>query len=104
MPALDRLEAALGSDAFTVAAVNVDTRASAKPQEFLDQIGVGRLAYYADASGRLLVDLRQRGLAVGLPTTILVDGEGCTVGVMSGPAEWDSADGKALVAAALAPG
>ena len=39
--------------------------------------------------------------SAGLPTTMLIDAAGCTVGVMKGPAEWSSPDGLALIRAAL---
>jgi hypothetical protein len=37
---------------------------------------------------------------VGLPTTILVGGDGCELGTMSGPAKWDSPEAAALITAA----
>jgi len=101
MPALDRLEGALGGPDFTVVAVNVDVRDAERAHAFLDQIGVSRLAFYADPSYKILTDLKRRGLAFGLPTTVLVDGKGCRIGVMQGPAAWDSDDAKALVRAAI---
>lgn len=101
MPALDRLEAALGGPDFTVVAVNVDVRDAARARAFLDEIGVSRLTFYADPSYRILTDLKKRGLALGLPTTLLVDGKGCRIGVIEGPAAWDSDDAKALVRAAI---
>ncbi len=36
-----------------------------------------------------------------MPTTLLIDANGCQLGVLHGPAEWASADAKRLVAAAL---
>ncbi len=103
MPALDRLEGALGSDRFAVVAVNVDQGKPERARAFLDEIGVKHLAFYADPSFAIVKDLKKRGLALGLPTTILVDGKGCRVGGVEGPAEWDSDDAKALIAAATAP-
>ena len=103
MPALDRLEGALGSDSFTVVAVNVDNN-SARGRAFLGDIGVSNLAFYADPTLGIVSALKKRGLALGLPTTILVDPKGCRIGGVEGPAEWDSAGAKALIKAALAPG
>lgn len=102
MPALDRLEGALGSDAFSVVAVNVDVRNPERARAFLDEVGVKQLAFYADPSYAIFNEMKKRGLALGLPTTILVDGKGCRVGGIEGPAEWDSEDAKALVRAAMA--
>jgi hypothetical protein len=44
--------------------------------------------------------LKRAGKVVGLPTTILVGKDGCEIGTVAGPAEWDSPDAKALLAAA----
>ena len=104
MPALDRLEAALGSSTFSVVAVNVDVRNPERAHAFLDDIGVSKLAFYSDPSFAIFNALKKRGLALGLPTTILVDGKGCRIGGIEGPAEWDSEDAKALVEAAMASG
>jgi thiol-disulfide isomerase/thioredoxin len=103
MPALDRLQTAMGGDEFTVAAVNIDLNDPERARAFLDQIGVTALAFYSDPTARLFTDLKRRGLAFGLPATILVDGQGCRIGAVQGPAVWDSDDAKALVKAALGP-
>ncbi len=104
MPALDRLEGALGSDRFSVVAVNVDQNNPERAHAFLKEIGVSKLAFYADPSYAIFSALKKRGLALGLPTTILVDGKGCRIGGIEGPAEWDSEDAKALITAAMASG
>ena len=104
MPALDRLQGALGGADFSVVAVNVDVKNPERARAFLDEIGVSRLAFYADPSMAILKEFRRRGLALGLPTTILVDGHGCRIGGIEGPAVWDSEEAKALVRAAIAPG
>ena len=46
------------------------------------------------------MNLKQRGLAFGLPVTLLIDGKGCRIGSVEGPAAWDSDEAKALIAAA----
>ena len=101
MPALDRLQAELGGADFEVVAINVDTRNTEKPKAWLRENGIRRLAYYADPSGKLLQVLQRSGHVVGLPTTVLVDPEGCEIAVLKGPAEWASPDALALVKAAL---
>lgn len=100
MPTLDRLQAAMGGDGFAVVPVNIDLNANERAKAFLAEIGVANLPFYSDPSGKLFQDLKRRGLAIGLPTTILVDGKGCRVGVLEGPAEWDSDDARALIKAA----
>jgi thiol-disulfide isomerase/thioredoxin len=101
MPALDALEAKLGSPQFEVVAVNIDTRNLDKPKAWLHDIGVGHLAYYSDANAKVFQDLKVAGKAIGMPTTILVDPAGCEIASLSGPAEWASPDGLKLVSAAL---
>lgn len=103
MPALDALQRDKGSDRFEVVTVNVDTGDAEKPRKFLSEIGVSDLALYRDPTMGIFNDLKKRGLALGLPVTLLVDGEGCLLAHMNGPAEWSSADAGRLIDAALAP-
>ncbi len=101
MPALDALQKEMGSDAFQVVAVNVDTGDDVKPRKFLQDTGVQTLGYYRDPTMALFNDVKARGLALGLPVTMLVDGDGCLIAHMNGPAEWSSQDAKRLVVTAL---
>jgi hypothetical protein len=41
-------------------------------------------------------------LLIGMPTSVLVDGAGCEVGTIAGPAEWASEDAFKLIKAATA--
>ena len=101
MPALDALQAKLGSPEFEVVAINVDTSRLERPAQFLAEAGVTHLVRYADPSGDVLSTLKQDGRLLGLPTTVLVGKSGCALGVLAGPAAWDSADGLALARAAI---
>ena len=101
MPALDALQKEKGSDRFEVIAVNVDTGDDAKPKKFLGEIGVQTLGFYRDPTIALFNDVKTRGLALGLPVTMLIDGEGCLIAHMNGPAEWSSPDARRLVETAL---
>jgi thiol-disulfide isomerase/thioredoxin len=101
MPALDALEQKLGAPDFEVVAVNIDTRDPAKPKTWLRDIGIDHLAYYSDASAKVFQDLKAVGKAIGMPTTLLVDPNGCEIASLAGPAEWASDDGIRLVSAAL---
>jgi len=101
MPALDALQAKLGGPDFEVVAVNIDTRDPDKPRSWLREVGVTRLAYYADPSAKVFQDLKIAGKAIGMPTTLLVDPSGCEIGTIWGPAEWASEEGVRLVSAAL---
>jgi thiol-disulfide isomerase/thioredoxin len=101
MPALDALQEKLGSLQFEVVAVNIDTRNLDKPKAWLHDIGAEHLAYYADANAKVFQDLKSVGKAIGMPTTLLVDPNGCEIASLAGPAEWASPDGVKLVTAAL---
>ena len=99
MPALDRLQAKEGSGAFEVVAVNVDTARLDKPKAFLDEIGVKSLNRYADSTGDAFEALRLAGKALGLPSSLLIDQDGCELGVVGGAAAWDSDDALKLIGA-----
>jgi thiol-disulfide isomerase/thioredoxin len=103
MPALDALQKEKGSDSFEVVAVNVDAGDDVKPKKFLSDTGVATLGYYRDSTMTLFNDLKKRGLALGLPVTMLIDGEGCLIAHMNGPAEWSGPDARRLVETALKP-
>jgi thiol-disulfide isomerase/thioredoxin len=101
MPALDRLQAALGGPEFEVVAINIDTRNLDKPKAWLKEAAIDRLAYYADPGAKVFQDLKRAGKAVGMPTTLLVDPQGCELALINGPAEWASEDALRLIRAAL---
>ena len=103
MPALDRLQAEFGGPSFAVVAVNVDTRNLDRPKQWLDAAGIKRLAYHSDREARIFQDLRRSGETEGLPTTLLIDPNGCRLGRLAGWAEWASPDGLELIRAALPP-
>jgi thiol-disulfide isomerase/thioredoxin len=100
MPALNALQKELGSDKFEVIAVNVDTGDDTKPKKFLAETGIDTLGYYRDNTLSLFNELKTRGLALGLPVTLLIDADGCLLAHMNGPAHWASEDAKKLIAAA----
>jgi thiol-disulfide isomerase/thioredoxin len=101
MPTLDRLARQRNGDDFAVMAVDLDVSDAAKRAPgFLQEIGVENLPFYSDPSLGVLNAVKKRGIAIGLPTTILVDAKGCRIGVLEGPAVWDSPDAKALLDAA----
>ena len=101
MPALDALQDKLGGPDFEVVAVNIDTRNPERPKAWLKEVGVSKLAYYADATAKVFQDLREIGKAFGMPTTLLIDRAGCEIATLSGPAEWASEDAVKLVRATL---
>lgn len=99
MPALDHLQGKLGGADFTVVAVNVDTAKLDRPKAFFDETGIKNLTLYADNQAAIVQKLKQAAKVLGLPTTILVGKDGCELGTMAGPAQWDSKDALALFSA-----
>jgi thiol-disulfide isomerase/thioredoxin len=101
MPSLDALQAELGGPDFEVVTVNIDTRDPEKPKTWLKEVGVSKLAYYADPAAKTFQDLKAVGRAFGMPTTLLIGPQGCEIGTIAGPAEWASDDAIALIKAAI---
>jgi thiol-disulfide isomerase/thioredoxin len=103
MPALDGLQAKLGGKDFEVVAINIDTRDPEKPKNFLKDSNLTRLGYFSDDKAKVFQDLKAAGRALGMPTSVLVDGQGCEIATIAGPAEWDSDDAAKLIRAAVQP-
>ena len=96
MPALDALKASLGGKDFDVVALDTDHGGIDKGQKFWTETGIKSLTLYQDTS-----DATHVLGALGMPTTLLIGRDGRELGRLIGPAEWASADAKALIAAAL---
>jgi thiol-disulfide isomerase/thioredoxin len=103
MPALEGLQTRLGGSDFEVIAVNIDTRDPDKPKNFLKEANLTRLNYFSDPKAKVFQDLKSIGRALGMPTSVLVDGQGCEIGTIAGPAEWNSDDAVKLISAAIKP-
>ncbi|EEA93704.1 Thiol-disulfide isomerase or thioredoxin [Pseudovibrio denitrificans] len=103
MPHLDKLQREAGNEEFNVIAVNMDRgENNPKPLKFLNDIGVKDLAYFSDHTMKTFNDLRTKGKAPGLPSTIMIGEDGCEIGTMFGPADWAAPEAFTLVNAALA--
>src|SRR5712671_1490623 len=103
MPALENLQTRLGGPDFEVVAINIDTRDPEKPKNFLKEANLTKLAYFTDTKAKVFQDLKNIGKALGMPTSVLVDGQGCEIGTIAGPAEWASDDAIRLITAAVNP-
>ena len=103
MPALDSLQAKLGGKDCEVVAVNIDTRDPEKPKNFLKEANLTKLGYFTDSKAKVFQDLKNIGKALGMPTSVLVDGQGCEIANLAGPAEWASEDAIKLLKAAMQP-
>jgi thiol-disulfide isomerase/thioredoxin len=103
MPALNGLQTKLGGPDFEVVAVNIDTRDPEKPKNFLKDANLTRLGYFTDEKAKVFQDLKSIGRALGMPTSVLVDGQGCEIATIAGPADWASDDAIKLISAAIKP-
>ena len=103
MPALNGLQTKLGGPDFEVVAVNIDTRDPEKPKNFLKDANLTRLGYFTDEKAKVFQDLKSIGRALGMPTSVLVDGQGCEIATIAGPADWASDDAVKLISAAIKP-
>jgi thiol-disulfide isomerase/thioredoxin len=103
MPALNEVQGKLGGKDFEVVAVNIDTRDPEKPRNFLKEANLTQLAYFTDQKAKVFQDLKSIGRALGMPTSVLVDAQGCEIGTIAGPAEWASDDAVNLIKAAVKP-
>lgn len=98
MPALDRLQAALGGDEFTVLVASVDRGGLDVAAPFLEELGIEHLQTHIDPA---MAGFRALGGKV-MPTTLLLDAQGRELGRLEGPAEWDAPEAQALIRAAIA--
>lgn len=103
MPALNALSVGYQDEDFSVVPINLDlgTEGIIKAQKFLDAENLGNLPLYADPSFAAFDRLKKNAVAIGLPATLLLDGAGCEIAVLQGPAAWDSADGHKVVDALI---
>jgi thiol-disulfide isomerase/thioredoxin len=85
MPALDRLQAKLGSERFAVVALSVDLQPD-MARKFYAEIGIKALPFYIDPTAKAAFTLD----AAGLPASLLVDRSGREIGRHLGAVKWDS--------------
>jgi len=103
MPALESLQQKLAGPDFEVVAINIDTRDPEKPKSFLKEANLTRLGFFNDQKAKSFQELKAIGRALGMPTSVLVDPEGCEIATIAGPAEWASDDAIKLITAATKP-
>ncbi len=84
MPALDRLQAKLGSE-LTILAISEDRTGAAVVDPFLQRTGITALGVYLDPKDAATTAL---GLE-GLPTSVLIGGDGKILAKLEGAAAWD---------------
>ena len=92
LPELNHLQAEAGSEKFQVLAISQDREGAAVAGPFLKKLELDALGLYTDpalAMGRALK-------LKGLPTTLVLDGEGRELGRLVGAANWAGPDARAL--------
>ncbi len=99
MPSLDRLQAKLGGDAFTVLAISLDRTGPDKPKAFFAGNGITHLTLYMSGTDGTAASLG----ASGLPLSVVLDRQGREAARLTGPAEWDSAATAAQIEELIKP-
>lgn len=100
LPALERLQMALGGTGFEVVAISVDRDGAAAVSPFLRRLNIRRLPVYLDAGGRTWSrdgDANAPFTLYGMPISYLVDPEGRIQGYLAGDADWSSDEARALI-------
>lgn len=100
LPALGRLQAALGGPTFQMLAINEDGATLDKARALLARLpDTDALTLFRDSGMALAQAFGVRAL----PTTVLLDRQHRIVGTIEGPAPWDPADARRLIAAIANP-
>ena len=86
MPQLNRLKGLLNEENIVVLAISQDRQGAPIVKKFLKTNKLHNLETFIDKGGKLIRDLR----AKGLPTTILFNKENQEIGRVLGIAEWDA--------------
>ncbi len=102
MPYFETLQTTKGGDTFQVVPVSIDLGDASKPKGFYAQTGLKALPFMHDNTMNAFHDLKKKAVALGMPTTLLVDRNGCGLGVLNGPAQWAGPDAIKLIDAAIA--
>ncbi len=85
MPTLDRLQTRLGGPDFQVVALSIDREGIDVVRDFYAELELQALRIYLDTSTMAPINLN----VLGVPTTLLLDGNGREIGRYTGPTEWD---------------
>jgi thiol-disulfide isomerase/thioredoxin len=97
MPALSRLQKALGGADFQVVELSEDLKGYEASAAYLKEVSADNLTLFADPKTAGLAAVN----APGLPVTLLLNREGKEIGRLLGPAPWDGAEAMALIKAAI---
>lgn len=98
MPALDRLQAALGGPGFEVVALSIDDGGLPLVRSFYETLKIRWLKPYLHDGGDATAGLA----STGIPLTLLIDADGREIGRRLGPAAWDDPAMVALLRSRIA--
>jgi thiol-disulfide isomerase/thioredoxin len=101
MPSLNVLAGKYDGSNFEVLPINLDigTAGLDKARAFLKKGDWPHLPLYADSTFAAFDRLKSEAVSMGLPTSLLLDRNGCELAVLQGPAAWDNADGDRVIEA-----
>ena len=99
MPELDTISAQYGGKDFAVISIGLDMGDDGiqKEQAFMADNNLANLPLFSDPSFAAFNRLKNSGVSLGLPTTLLLDAKGCELAVLQGPAPWAGKQGNAVV-------
>ena len=87
LPSLASLQRELGGTAFQVLMLSTDTGRETAVRRLFGELALDDSDIFIDSTGSATRDLG----VFGMPTTLLLDGDGNEIGRKIGPAEWDNA-------------
>ncbi len=93
MPSLDRLQAELGSDTFSVVTVATGHNPVPAITRFFGEKNITHLPILRDPQQTFARDMS----VLGLPVTLILDPKGREIARLHGDAEWDSDSAKAIL-------
>ena len=93
LPSINRLQAKLGGDKFTVIALNIDRGGKPIANRFKQKLKLDKLDLHVDQKNTVARLLKIKAL----PTTIVFDSKGREVGKMEAAAEWDTKEALSLI-------
>ena len=93
LPSINRLQAKLGGDKFTVIALNIDRGGKPIANRFKLKLNLDKLDLHIDQKNTVARLLKIKVL----PTTIVFDSKGREVGKMEAAAEWDTKEALSLI-------
>ena len=93
LPSLDRLQASLAGDDFSVVALNINREGKRKAKRMMRRLKLKNLGLNLD---REVMVAKSLGV-LNIPTTFLFDRKGREIGKLEGGAEWDEKESITLI-------